>query len=379
MKLLLSLSTLSLGLLPLLAQHTHAQQANDQQTVEAEYLPLEKIRSFYKLMPLQNTREGVRSVGNAGTTINFGPDKKEITIGGYRWQLSHPVRDDGAGDLLISRTDLVKLIDPVLRPTYITNRYLVRTVVIDPGHGGYDSGTTKDKLREVDFNLALAHDLKEELSKRGYTVLLTHEQNRHLSDQQRIAIANEADAAIFISLHLNSGHSEAQGIETYTAAPDCPGTQRRPANNHDAANAALAFAVHSSLVAATGATDGACRRARYNLLNSVECPAIMIMPGYITHKEEAARLETEEYRQKLASAITNGVATFALALNPGASLEPAAEAEVDPEPPTPVKMAPPASPPSRAKSNSNQRKATKSKPRRQNKSNNKRKGKRSRR
>lgn len=366
MKLPSTLSALSFALLPALSLPLSAQQPAAQQAAEAEYLPMEKLRSFYKLLPQPVRQEGVRSIGNSCTTLNFGPAPRDLTIGGYRCQLSHPVRDDGAGDLLISRTDFVKLIDPILRPTYITNRYLVRTIVIDPGHGGYDSGSTSEKINEAEFNLKLAALLREELTKRGFTVVLTHEQNRHISDQQRIAIANEADAAIFISLHLNSGRSDISGIETYTAAPDIPGSRRRPANNHDAANAALAFAVHSSLIAGTGANDGACRRAHFNLLNSVTCPAIMVLPGYITNKNEQSRLDTEEYRQQLAAAITEGIATFARNLNPDAALQPAPEAEAEPEPPTPVKMAPPAPAPSKARKAAPRNKSPKNNRRRRN-------------
>ena len=326
---------------------------------EPEYVPLEQLRSFYKLMPQasQAGLSGIRMVGNAGTTITFGPGKKELSIGGYRWLLSYPLKEDGAGDLLISKMDMVKLIDPVLRPTYISERRLVRTVVIDPGHGGYDTGTTSDYVREEDFALQLATELKELLSKRGYNVVLTRAQNRHLSDQQRIAAANEADAPIFLSLHLNSGRSDIHGIETYTAVPAGPGESQRPANKHDAANAALAFALHSSMINRTGAQDGACRRAQYTLLNSIDCPAAMILAGYATSKAEGSRLATAEYRRQLAEAIAEGVSTFALAINPDASLEPAPV--VEPEPPEPVKVEPPKPAPTKSKTTA---KPTKRKP-----------------
>lgn len=315
---------------------------------EPVYVPLEKLRSFYKLMPQPGSANGgMRRVGNAGTTICFGPGKKDISIGGYRCMLSYPVREDGSGDLLISEVDMVKLIDPILRPTYIRERRLVRTVVLDPGHGGYDSGTVGEKVREADFALQLAGELKELLTKRGYKVELTHTQNRHLSDHRRIETANGADAPIFISLHLNSGRSDIQGIETYTAAPAHPGETHRPANKHDAANISLAFAIHSSLVAATGAQDGACRRAQFNLLNSVDCPAVLLQLGYATHAQESTLLASPEYRSKLAAGIAEGISTFALAINPDASLEPAPEAE--PEPPAPVRVEPPAPKPAKAK------------------------------
>ena len=330
---------------------------------EPEYVSMEQLRSFYKLLPqASKNAAGVRTVANVGTALSFGPGKRELSIGGYRWQLSYPVKEDISGDLLISKVDMVKLIDPVLRPTYISDRRLVRTIVLDPGHGGYDSGTSTEYANEVDYTLQLAQELKESLSKRGHNVVLTRTHNRHVSPQQRVAMANEADAPIFISLHLNSGRSDIRGIETYCAAPAMPGLAELPANKHDAANAALAFALHSSLIAATGATDGACRRAEFNLLNSVDCPAALLQLGYATHKEEAALLSTPEYRAKLVAAITDGVSTFARAINPDATIAPAPEAE--PEPPAPQPVAAPAPAPAKpkTKSKSKPRKAEPSKP-----------------
>lgn len=360
--LILSMATLSTTTI---AQEPATAQAPAQ---EVRYLPLEQLRSFYKLMPRQSDRQGVRTVSNAGTVLELGPGMRELSIGGYRWQLSHPLKDDGAGDLLISEIDMVKLIDPVLRPSYIAERRLVRTVVIDPGHGGYDTGASGSYVHEADFTMQLAHELQQLLTKRGYAVVLTHEQNRHLSDQQRIECANGADAAIFISLHLNCGRSDIQGIETYTAAPGSPGAQQLPAHQHDAANAALAFAVHSSLVATTGAQDRACRRAQYSLLNSIKCPAIMVLAGYATHKDEGSKLATPEYRTQLAEAITEGVCTFARAINPDAKLEP--QPEVVPEPPKPEPVAAPAPQPTKpkpkAKPKSTGKKSTKGNNRRNN-------------
>ena len=108
------------------------------------------------------------------------------------------------------------------------------------------------------------------------------------------------------------------------------------------------------MISTTGAKDGACRRARYSLLNSVECPSIMVLAGYSTNTEEAAKLASPEYRTQLATAITEGVCTFAQNINPDAKLEPVPE--VAPEPATPEPVAAPAPPaPSRANNSSRNR------------------------
>ncbi len=352
----------------------------------ASYVRLDDIRSVYKFAPdTLDRRNGTRSVGNGTTTLIFGPEPHELTIHGVRCRLSHPTITNARGEFLISLTDVVKLIDPVLRPTYITKRREVKTIIIDPGHGGQDVGHQTPQVREADFTLSLARMLATQLTQRGYDVRLTRQDNCNLSNQLRIDHANEAENAIFLSLHLNSGRSDLHGIETYTVTPYAPPTATEaespsaapeaapattdsllqagnmgvmPGNEQDCANIALAFALQSSLVHATGAQDGGCRRARYSLLSSVRCPAAIVELGYATHEQEGAALNTEEYRALLASALANGVDTFARALKPGAK-PPVTAAPPPPPPPTPVKVDKPA--PDTKKADSSKKKATQGK------------------
>ncbi len=325
------------------------------------YVRLEDIRSFYKFAPdTLERKSGVRRVSNGSTTLTFGPGPREMSLHGVRLLLSHPAKVNEKGEFILSKTDIVKLLDPVLRPTYIAKRREVKTVVIDPGHGGHDVGQQTPQVREADCTLSLARQLATQLQQRGYETILTREDNRYLSDQQRIDRANTAANAIFLSLHLNSGRSDYHGIETYTVTPYAPveaagspaptesqptppaadGATPMPGNEQDAANTALAFALQSALIHATGTQDGGCRRTRYSLLSSVRCPAAIVELGYATHEEEGAALNTEEYRSTLATALANGVDAFARAIKPGA--RPPVTAAPPPPPPTPVKVDKPA-------------------------------------
>lgn len=333
------LPALPLAFLPLLAPGIAAASDGAIWTAthigDTGYLPLENLRSFYKLIPKPTgSSNSICTVGNPDISISFGPGKRDITIGRIRCRLTHPLQRDSSGELLISKTDMVKLIDPILRPTYIPNRQTVQTVVIDPGHGGRDVGTQTPYAREADMTLLLARQLQEELVRKGYEAILTRGQNQYLSDQQRLECANRASNPIFISLHLNSGRSDIRGIETYSLAPALPGEPPCPGNTHDSANAALSFALHAALIAGTGAHDGACRRVRYSLLSSLHCPAALVELGYATHKEEGALLASEEYRAKLAAALAQGIEAFAHAIRPEATLKPQAEAASDTPPST---------------------------------------------
>lgn len=307
---------------------------------QTDYLPLEDLRSFYKLIPMQGA-DGARCVGNGELKLTFGPDARELTVNGIRCRLSHPTRQDAHGDLLISKVDMVKLIDPVLRPTYIRNRRTVKTVVVDAGHGGHDAGTATPYAREADTTLQVAAALRAELQKRGFLVLLTHGDNRYLSDQQRVDAANAAADAVFISLHLNSGRSDVRGVETYTMEPAETDAAPLPGNAHDTANAALSMALQASLVHRCGAVDGGCRRAHYSILSSVSCPAALVELGYATNREEGALLSADEYRATLAKALAEGISTFSALMNPETSLQERSQPAPPPAKPAATKPAAP--------------------------------------
>lgn len=309
-----------------------------------EYLPLEDIRSFYKLMTMQPKGRkvaGQRLLGNGEVELRFGPAPRELRIQERLCILSHPVQEDASGDLLISRQDVLHVIEPVLRPTYIANRRAVRTVVIDAAHGGHDTGTVTPYAREADVTLAVATRLGAELKKRGFEVRFTREDNQYLSPQARVDKVNAEPLAMFVSLHLNSGRSDLQGAQVYTLAPAEQDDKKLPGHEFSQASMALAVALQSALVEKGGQTDGGCRRAHYSLLNSLRCPSVMVELGYATNPEEGLRLSSEENQIKLANALAGGVEAFTRVMNPATVLQvqkapvvepPAPPAKVDPAP-----------------------------------------------
>lgn len=314
-----------------------------------EYVPLEDLRSFYKLMPLQPKGRkvaGQRMVGNGEVELRFGPAPCELYIQERLCVLTHPVQEDATGDLLVSKLDVVQVIEPILRPTYIANRSAVRTVVIDPAHGGHDTGTVTPYAREADVALVVATKLGAELKKRGYEVVFTQEQNQYQSPQARVDKANAAPAAIFVSLHLNSGRSDMKGAQTYTVAPAGKNEKPLPGHEFSQASMALAMAVQSSLVEKAGAEDGGCRRAHFSPLNSLRCPSVMVELGFATHPEEGTRLSTEEYQLKLVEALAMGIDSFSRVMNPATVMQ-VQKAPVVETPPAPVKVEP--APPAKAK------------------------------
>lgn len=350
----------------------HAKQVDG-----VDYLPLEDIRSFYKLMTLQPKGRkvaGQRLLGNGEVELRFGPAPRELRIQDRLCILSHPVQEDPSGDLLISRDDVLHVLEPVLRPTYIANRRAVRTVVVDAAHGGHDAGTVTPYAREADVTLAVATRLGTELRKRGFEVRLTREDNQYLSPQARVDKVNAEPLAIFVSLHLNSGRSDMRGSQVYTMAPVGKEEKTLPGHEFSQSSMAMAMALQSALVEKGGQEDAGCRRAHYSLLNSLRCPAVMVELGYATNPEEGLRLSSEESQIKLATALAGGVEAFARVMNPATVLQVQKAPVVEPPaPPAKVDPAPSKAEPARKTTAQPRKRAARRQPTRRNNSKNTRK------
>lgn len=290
-----------------------------------DYVSSESMRQFYRFASLSRAGKLV-TLQNQKVVMTLGIDSHECTMNGMKFIFSHPVRDSG-GKAYVSRVDLAKLIDPVLRPNFIQNAGAFRTIILDPGHGGKDPGATNSLGTEAGYNLKLSQTLKPLLEKRGFKVIMTRSRDEYLTLQQRVDLANAVrDNAIFLSIHFNSGGKQARGIETFTLSP--PGVshygrgtiasdfQKRAGNEHDSANIALATAVHGQLVSKLKSytMDRGVKRARFNVLSGVRHPAILLEGGFMSHSYEAKLIHDEKYRNALAIGIVEAILKYRYAV-----------------------------------------------------------------
>ncbi len=256
--------------------------------------------------------------------LEFRPGSQRCRMNGVLFILSHPVVSSG-GRYLLSRTDLVKLVDPVMRPTYIQNARLFKTVVVDAGHGGKDSGSRGFYSNEKVYALKVARMVRDMLQKHGYKVVMTRDSDVFISLGNRVRIANKYPNAVFVSIHFNSGNSRAHGIETFTISPvGVPhmgrGVRPRdfhkvPGNIMDSASIALATAVHSNTLLALNKNkfnmlDRGIKRARFNVLTGIKIPAVLVECGFLSNRAEAAKVHTKTYQKTLAVAIVNAVNVY---------------------------------------------------------------------
>ena len=212
----------------------------------------------------------------------------------------------------------------------------VKTIVIDPGHGGKDPGTvSKSDTHEKSLVLDVSMRLKELLESRGcYQVYLTRETDVFIPLGERTKFANEKGADIFISIHINaSERAEAQGIETYYLSLASDEEARATAALENAAagktisdlsgmlrhilrgakvdeSRELARTIQSRLCYHTGATDRGVRRAPFIVLIGAEAPSVLVEMGFMSNAQDESLLCSVEYRKKLARALIEAVESY---------------------------------------------------------------------
>lgn len=290
-----------------------------------DYVSLDSIKRFYNFTKL--TRDGNSVVlENAKVEMKLKVGGNECLMNGVKFVFTNNVTTSG-DKVYVSRMDLAKLIDPVLRPNFIKNAGDFRTVVLDPGHGGKDPGATNSLGTEAAYNLKVANRAKSLLEKEGFRVVMTRRDDHYLTLQDRVNLANAIkENAVFISIHFNSGGSAARGIETFTLSP--PGvshygrgaiatdSQSRTGNEHDSANIALATSVHGSLLLRLqkNTFDRGIKRARFSVLSGVKHPAILLEGGFMTHAYEARLIDNEAYQGAVANSIVDAVRKYRFAV-----------------------------------------------------------------
>lgn len=248
----------------------------------------------------------------------------DMLINNIKFVLSYPVAESG-GKVIFSRLDLCKLIDPVLRPSYITGDEPFNTVVLDAGHGGHDTGAKGVYGYEKEFALKMVQATKTALEKRGFKVVLTRSGDTFISRTGRVAIANNTPNSIFISLHFNSGGSSATGIETFALTPQGGsaslarggGYNARglTGNQQDSENIALATAVHALVIHRFKLIDRGIKRAQWTVLTGCNRPGILFEGGFVTNSTECRLIASNTYREALANTIGDAVLNYRKALN----------------------------------------------------------------
>lgn len=172
-------------------------------------------------------------------------------------------------------------------------------VYLDPGHGGHDAGATGEHKVEKEYNLDMALRTKRLLEDKGFKPLLTRDKDQFVSHDQRARMINKVGPALVVSIHHNSHASRTvSGVEIYLSK-----------NSDDK----LAAVLMEEMTKATKAKERGVKRTTYTFLDEVEVGEVVAVEcGFLSNRIEADKVDTEEYREKMAEGITKGILRYLL-------------------------------------------------------------------
>ncbi|MCR5153336.1 MAG: N-acetylmuramoyl-L-alanine amidase [Lachnospiraceae bacterium] len=213
-------------------------------------------------------------------------------------------------------TDTPATPTPTLTPKPTPTPEPIHVVAVDAGkYKGFGASSASGGLAEYQLNLLVAKLVQERLIKEGYEVIMCRETDDETTSQQaRMNSAIGLGAEIFVSIQCdNTSSASANGI--YAQIPS-------KSNSVNEDSRALATCLHKKLINATGAyersiSEVSASSSSYDYLNNTTIPSTIVRMGYLTNVEEDAKLQTEEYRQKIADAIVDGILTYFTTFNTG--------------------------------------------------------------
>src|SRR5437667_3355326 len=286
------------------------------------YLSVDNISKFYGL-PAEVVPSGAKiQTETAAHPLEFVSGSREAMINGARSWLCFPVIELN-GKSLVSRTDVAKTIEPLVRPHRVPDVGKVQTVVLDPGHGGHDKGQVSRYGAEKEFALDVARKLRPRLQAKGLRVIMTREGDYFVPLEVRAKIANAARNSIFVSIHFNATNDNpnAIGFEIFSFTPrGAPSTSdsavalssfnMQPGSEVDAQSMALSTCVYHSLLGHIPEYDRGIKRARFAVLRLTKVPAVLIEGGFLTERGESRLISNKDWRGKLAAAIGVGIESY---------------------------------------------------------------------
>lgn len=284
--------------------------------------------------------------GDVANTVVLTPGPR---FGVYRSASSQPDSSSSRVtlDFLAAATDLADAAPPAtaappeVRPSVLPAPAVgVRTVVIDPGHGGTETGALGPRgTAEKDVTLAVARRLRTLIESRlGLRVFLTREDDRTISHDDRSAFANNHRADVFISLHANSAaRSHIKGAEIYYLSVDRADEEarRRAAESATALPALgggtrtidlilwenaqaryveqsfdLAAHIEAALRARVEMSPRAVQQAPFRVLVGANMPAVLVEMGYLSNPEQERQLTSADYQTRIAEALLESLTRF---------------------------------------------------------------------
>lgn len=171
-------------------------------------------------------------------------------------------------------------------------------VMLDPGHGGRDPGAVGiGSIKEKDINLSIAQRVANRLEQNGIRVIMTRSDDREIDLSPRVQMAERSNVDLFVSIHANAismSRPDVNGLETY----------------YYSSGLNLARTIHNSILRNTDMRDRGVRQANFYVIKNTSMPAVLVETGFVTGREDAARLSNINTRNQIADAIADGILTY---------------------------------------------------------------------
>ncbi|WP_096190289.1 SH3 domain-containing protein [Evansella halocellulosilytica] len=173
-----------------------------------------------------------------------------------------------------------------------------KTIFLDPGHGGNDSGAYVNGVKESDIAIGISSKLKSQLEAAGATIVTSRTTDKYVSLNERVSQANNSGADLFISLHANSfSTSQASGAEVFYNSV-----------NRGSDSRSLALAIQNRLVNDVGFRDRSAKESNFQVIRYTHMASVLVEAGFMTNSSDLNKLVNNQ--DEIAQAIFNGIADY---------------------------------------------------------------------
>jgi len=309
-----------------------------------QYIPLLRFSNYYNLDLNWDLVSQRIELQKGETSIVMRPNSNFILVNGQAITLQYPVEYRG-GSAYIPVESAAFISEKIFKlpekPVFSPGCYAIRTVVIDPGHGGKDPGAIgRYGTREKEVVLDISKRLKKRLEAEGIRVYLTRDKDVFVPLYERAKIAKNKDADLFISVHANaSRHRRASGFEVYYLSEATDDNARALAAAENASlefeesdiseekssmttvwdmtltenrrqSKDLAYYICNITSDSLGMHNRGVKGARFAVLRGAIMPAVLIEAGFLTNRREESNLKQTSFRDKIASAVSRSIVKY---------------------------------------------------------------------
>ncbi|MCQ2378702.1 MAG: N-acetylmuramoyl-L-alanine amidase [Victivallaceae bacterium] len=269
------------------------------QSVEPEKAPIRySVGKEFAALPLRYRASEKILIGESRNGVSFRMEPgKTLFCQDCRIALPDAVSLDAEGVYHTGENTLRVLRALLENPNA---RHFGRRILVDPGHGGKDTGAKGAKLVEKEVNLLLGAEIVRNLNERGFSARLSRETDVFYTLPERVAMAESCD--LFISVHHNASLSrDAVGIETF--APETPRAGQMESFY-------LAFLIQRNLVRRLHETDRGVKSARFFVLERTKVPAVLLEAGFLSNAADEDKIADPRRRREIAVAVADALVEF---------------------------------------------------------------------